>query len=145
MGERACIGMNLIKRVFASTTEPPSSLSRSDIEREYSDIFTGIGKYASKYNITLKPNSRGVAQPFRKIPYSLQPKLKAYLDQLEASGIIANVDRPTEWVSNLVIVEKKNRNLRICLDPKPLSTAIMRERLVIPTPHDIQAHLSGKK
>ena len=75
----------------------------------------------------------------------MQPKLKAYLDQLEASGIIANADRPTEWVSNLVIVEKKNGNLRICLDPKPLDTAIMRERLVIPTLHDILAHLSGKK
>ena len=41
--------------------------------------------------------------------------------------------RQWDWVSNLVIMENKNGSLRLCLDPKPLNTAIRRERYTIPT------------
>ena len=59
--------------------------------------------------------------------------------------MVADVDCATEWVSNLVLVEKKDKSLRLCLDPKHLNAAIMRERYVIPTPADVQAQLSGKR
>ncbi|KAI0238088.1 hypothetical protein LSAT2_011282, partial [Lamellibrachia satsuma] len=65
--------------------------------------------------------------PPRKIPYAIQPKLKEALDQLKVQNIIADVDEPTEWVSNLVIVEKKSGALRLCLDRRPLNAAIKRE------------------
>ena len=123
LDEFACIEMKLICRVFANTIEP---LSRGDIEREYSDVFEGLGCFEKKYKIALKPDAKGVIQTPRKIPYSIQPKLKDTLDLLEADGIIASIDEPTEWVSNLVIVEKKNGELRICLDPRPLNEAILR-------------------
>ena len=59
-------------------------------------------------------------------------------------NIIADIDKPTEWVSNPVMVEQKSGALRLCLDPRPLNAAIKRERHVIPTPADVQAQLSGK-
>ena len=62
----------------------------------------------------------------------MQPKLKSTLDTVEASGIIANVDGPAEWVSDLVIVEK-NGNFRFCLDPRPLNVVILRQRHVFST------------
>jgi len=34
-----------------------------------------------------------------------QPKLKVVLDKLKDQNIIADVDKPTEWVSNLVVVQ----------------------------------------
>ena len=38
-----------------------------------------------------------------------------------------NVDavkrQPTDWVNNLVIMEKKNGSLRLCLDPRDLNKA----------------------
>ena len=46
---------------------------------------------------------------------------------------------------NLVITEKRNGSLRICLDPRPLNKAIKRERYLIPTPSDVQSQLHGKK
>ena len=61
--------------------------------------------------------------------------------QLERDGIIASVDEPTDWVHNLVITEKRNGSLRICLDPRPLNKAIKRERCEIPTPADVQSQL----
>ena len=35
-----------------------------------------------------------------------------------ASGVLVKVDEPTDWVHNLVIIEKKNGLLRLCLDPR---------------------------
>ena len=61
------------------------------------------------------------------------------------SGVIADANGPTDWVSNLVITEKKNGALRICLDPKSLNRAIKREHFIFPTPEEVQAKLAGKK
>ena len=55
------------------------------------------------------------------------------------------MDSPTEWVSNLVVIEKKDKSLRLSLDPKPLNAAILRERYLIPTPADVQSQLSRKR
>ena len=66
------------------------------------------------------------------------------LDKLKDQNIIADIYKPTEWISNLVIVEKKSGALRLCLDPRLLNAAIKRERHVMPTPADVQAQLSGK-
>ena len=63
---------------------------------------------------------------------------------LEKDGIVADVDKTTPWVNNLVLTEKRNGSLRICLDPKPLNKAIKHEHFEIPTPEDVQARLAGK-
>ncbi|KAI0241775.1 hypothetical protein LSAT2_018988, partial [Lamellibrachia satsuma] len=55
----------------------------------------------------------------------------------ERDGIVADVEQPTPWVNNLVITEKRNGSLRLCLDPKPLNRAIKREQFEIPTPEDV--------
>ena len=55
------------------------------------------------------------------------------------------VDQPTDWVHNLVIVEKKNGSLRLCLDPRALNNAIKREHYRIPTIREIASDLAGKK
>ena len=48
-------------------------------------------------------------------------------------GIIVPVDEPTDWVNSLVVWEKPNGSLRICLDPKDLNKAIKREHYPVPT------------
>ena len=55
------------------------------------------------------------------------------------------MDRPTPWVNSLVIVEKRDGSLRLCLDPRDLNKAIRREHHRIPTAEDIASRLSGKK
>ena len=37
------------------------------------------------------------------------------------------VDQPTDWVNNLVVVEKCNGSLRLCLDPKDLNKSTVQE------------------
>ena len=82
-------------------------------------------------DINLDPSVPPVIQPARKVPYTRYDQLKATLEELEKKNIIAT-DKPTDWVSNLVITEKKNGQIRICLDPKPLNKAIKWERCNIP-------------
>ena len=48
-------------------------------------------------------------------------------------GVLKRVDQPTDWVHNLVIVEKKNGTLRLCLDPRDLNKVVKTEHYKIPT------------
>ena len=48
-----------------------------------------------------------------------------------------------DWVNSLVISEKPNGSLRICLDPKDLNKAIKQEHHLIPTLDDITPGLHG--
>ena len=79
------------------------------------------------------------------MPYSLLEKLKQKLQELEEKDVIQKVDRPTPWVNSLVIVEKRDGSLRLCLDPRDLNKAIRLEHQRIPTAEDITSRLRGKK
>ena len=45
---------------------------------------------------------------------------------MKKTRVIRKVDEPTEWVSSVVVVEKHNGELTICLDPKDLNKEIKR-------------------
>ena len=52
-------------------------------------------------------------------------------------GIIVPVKNHSDLVNSLVIREKPNGRLRICLDPKDFNKAIKREHHPVPTLDDI--------
>ncbi|GBN78451.1 Retrovirus-related Pol polyprotein from transposon 17.6 [Araneus ventricosus] len=56
------------------------------------------------------------------------------------AGIIEKVTEPTDCVSPLVIVQKKNGALRLCLDPQNLIRVIKRPQYNLPTIEDITSH-----
>ena len=64
----------------------------------------------------------------REVPQSQKQKLKKELDRLVQTGVLVKAERPTDWVLPLVIVEKPNGDLRLCLDPMDLNEYIRRER-----------------
>ena len=47
--------------------------------------------------------------------------------------IIEPVQKPTNWVNGLVVVEKPNGSIRVCLEPRPMNKDIKREDLYLPT------------
>ena len=118
---------------------------KTDIIEEYEDVFVGLGLVEGEYHIDLQENAKPTIQPPRKVPLSLIPKLKETLDNLTKSGVVSKLDRPTDWVNNLVIVEKKDGSLRLCLDPKDLNNSIKRGHYKAPSAEAISNHLSGKK
>ena len=44
----------------------------------------------------------------RQIPLSLQDRVKAELDKMEANGVIVTQDQPTPWVTSMVTPIKSN-------------------------------------
>ena len=130
------ISINQVNEVHESTT---------DILREYDDVFNGLGLVQGEYHIELRDDAKPTIDPARKVPLSLMPKLKETLDKMSKSGVISKVDGPTDWVNILVIVEKKDGTLRLCLDPKNLNKVIKREHYSAPTAETISNNLSGKK
>ena len=78
-----------------------------------------------------------------KIALSLQNKLEKELEEMVKQGIIAPVEGHSDWVNSLVIREKPNSRLRVCLDQKDLNKAIKIEHHPIHTLDDITPRLHG--
>ena len=47
----------------------------------------------------------------------LEKKSKHMID----FDIVKPIQNPTEWVNGLVVVEKPNGKLRVCINPRPLN------------------------
>ena len=93
LGKDACQSMNLVQhvRIDGVASHDSKPLTKEDLLTEYRDIFTGTGMFEKEYHIELDPS---------------------------VASVIASVDEPNDWVHNLVITEKRNGSLRICLDPR---------------------------
>ncbi|GBO09304.1 Retrovirus-related Pol polyprotein from transposon 17.6 [Araneus ventricosus] len=139
LGLKGCLELKLIERIDAIEC---SKISKNELIKQYKDVFTGTGEFPDEpYHITLKDNAIPVIHPPRRVPQALQPKLKESLDKLER--IVSKVNKPTDWVQSLVIVEKPNGNLRLCLDLRDLNKVIKREHYEIPSADDIISRLEG--
>ena len=79
----------------------------------------------------------------RKIPIEYQEKIEKELDRMEEQGISTKVTEATEWVNSITYPVKPNGDLRICLDPKDLNKAIIREHYKAPTLEEITHKLCG--
>lgn len=140
LGLKTCVDLGLVKRVC-----DVSSISKEEFIRNNNDVFTGIGCFPTEYTIKLKENSMPIVRAPRRVPQSILPKLKDTLDKMEELKIIEKNDCPTSYVSNLVLVEKPDKSLRICLDPQSLNKDIKPEPYLIPTMDDLKANLAGQK
>ena len=65
------------------------------------------------------------------------------LEEMVKQGIIATVEGHSDWVISIVIGEKPNGRLRVCLDPKDLNKDIKREHHPISTLDDVTRRIHG--
>ncbi|KAI5726050.1 hypothetical protein M8J77_023254 [Diaphorina citri] len=142
LGAKDCEALGLIQRI--------KSLSKIPTEKELieanKDIFQGIGKIKDvDYKIKIKKVDNPVVRPPRRVPESIKDKLKSTLDSMVKDEIIQKVDAPKSWCSNMVIVEKPNGDLRICIDPVDLNANLIREYHLVPKVSEIKVQLTGKK
>ena len=79
----------------------------------------------------------------KKGPLCPSRKLKEELDRLESRGIIEKASRPTEWANSIVVDEKPNGSLRICLDPVDLNKWVQRPHYPIPSFDNVASKCSG--
>ena len=134
IGFKASKDMNLIKLVLNIEESPVS---------KYSDVFKGIGKLETECEIYLKDNATPTVHPARKIPLTLKQKLKTELERLESLDIIEKVSEPTDWVNDMVMVEKKDGGVRLCINPVDVNKAIKRPYYPVPSFDNAVAELDG--
>ena len=60
-------------------------------------------------------------------------------------GVITTEEKPTAWVNSRTYPMKPNGDLWLCLDPKDLHKAILREHYKVPTLEETAHKLAGAK
>ena len=81
--------------------------------KEFKDIFEAIGNLpGGPYQIQLKEDCKVV----QNIPHQVAVSLKTSCN--------AEVHRPIEWISPILLVKKLDGSLKLCLDPKNLNKTI---------------------
>ena len=123
----------------------PPIKTKEDLKTMYPECFQDSNKYIPDYvySIHLDPTAKPTVHAARRLPLELKPRVKRKLQHMESNGILAKVEQPTEWVNSMVVETKENGDLRICLDPKDLNDAILREHYPIPVLDEITPELAG--
>ena len=111
----------------------------------YPTLFTGIGCIPGRYSIKLKEDAKPVIRGCTKIPFAKRDKVKQAIDIAVAQHVMVKQNEPTEWVNSLSVVDKPDGSIRLCLDPRPLNKAIMREHYSMPTRDDLIVNLADSK
>ncbi|XP_055604284.1 uncharacterized protein LOC129752535 [Uranotaenia lowii] len=134
-------------------SEPPKNLfsiyrvKAQKIVDSHPNLFSGYGKLPGEISLEIDLNIAPSIQPPRRVPIAIRGKLKEELESLERDGIIVKETNHTDWVSNLVIVQRggPESGVRICLDPVPLNKALKRPNLQFVTLDEILPELGNAK
>ena len=149
LGSQACQSMKLltvnVEKILSLDNTTVTPLTMQKVLDNYGNVFEGYGKLEGTLHLETDPTVPPVRMPLRKLPYALRDRVKAELDAMEANGIIAPMNEPSEWISALLVATKKSGNLRICIDPKPLNKALMRNHYLMPTIEDVLPELNNAK
>ena len=117
----------------------------ADLVRAYPGQFDQLGKFDTVHHLRVDPDVPAHIDPPRRIPISLKDKVKAELDKMENQGVIRKIVEPTEWVSSLTYVSKKDGSIRVCLDPRHLNRALIRPYHPTNTVEELSHKFSGSK
>jgi hypothetical protein len=118
---------------------------------EYQELFLtkfkdmeGIKGPMGEMRIPLKPYVR----PVKKRPYKSNPKykekVKIGLDRMLETGIIELVEE-SEWISPMVVQDKKTREIRIYVDIKKLNDAFLHDPFPTPFTGEVLDNVGGRE
>eukprot|EP00102_Acyrthosiphon_pisum_P018369 XP_008190098.1 PREDICTED: uncharacterized protein K02A2.6-like [Acyrthosiphon pisum] len=140
LGLPTCDKINLIKRINELEVDTKNNWIMKNM-----DVFTGLGQFPELYNLELVDNFQPKIVPYRRVPIAVKDRYELKLKTLIDQGVVDYVNRPTDWTNHVVVIEKPNKTLRICLDPQHLNKNIKDEQFPIPTLNEIVPKLKNKK
>nr|XP_039268356.1 uncharacterized protein K02A2.6-like [Styela clava] len=127
------MGVDLFDRLNFKVTCNGATVNSIDFRAKYAKVFTGLGK-VSKFqhdpmvDHTVKP----ISQKLRRLPLSVRASVSAELKRLEDNDVIEKIET-SPWISNIVIVPKKNNEIRLCVDLRQVNMAIIPDKYPLPT------------
>ena len=87
-------------------------------------------------------DSPSIRQLVRRIPFALRERVAGLVGEI-LRGVIWESASP--WASPVVLVKKKNQNLRFCVDYRRLNAVIHKDVFPIPRINDLLDQLGGKR
>lgn len=152
LGAATSLDMKLITvnsenfRAAVRTVKNLEANKHHDLLNTFKDTFSdGLGTLPGEVHLEVDKTISPVISATRRIPVSMRAKLKEELAHMTETGVIEVIDEPTDWVSSLALTQKKNGDLRICIDPRPLNKALKRERYELPVLDDLLPELANAK
>lgn len=116
-----------------------------EVIKEYSDVFSkskmDVGCTQLLQHKIDTGDSAPIASAPRRIPTALEEKVDKLVDELLAHDIIRPSESP--WNSPIVIVAKKNGDIRLCVDYRRLNSVTKRAVFPIPATQQLLDCLSG--
>ena len=113
----------------------------------YPKIFDdSVGKFESTLHLYTKDDVTPHKTAPREIPLPVKNNLNTEVQDLQQQGILEKVTEPTKWVSAPVIVNKPSakNGIRLCIDRRPLNTALKRSEYPIPTVDHLLTEISKR-
>jgi hypothetical protein len=105
----------------------------------------GLSRELVEHQLPIKAGFRPYKQGARNFKPEIIGRMKEEVDRLLQAGLI-QPRRYTNWVSNIVPVEKKNtRKIRICVDFKNLNRATPKDEYLMPVVDLLIDSASGNK
>ena len=114
---------------------PLGNLTKKDVLHHYSNVFKPSrgNPLGTPLHIELDPNFTPVHASTRRVPVAKLDRVNDELKRLCDEGITRPVTQRTDWLSNILVKEKPNGKLRICIDPsQTINKAIRRPKYTIP-------------
>ena len=146
LGCDVCIELSLVKLTeTAYALKEDYKLTKEQILTRYDEVFRGLGEMPGEYEIKIDKTVKPVQHRPRRTPVMMRDDVIKKVKELEAAGILSKVEDPTDWISSQVAVRKPNGTIRLCLDPKDLNKAIVRNHYQIPTLDDVLPRLAKAK
>lgn len=115
------------------------------LKNKYPRIFSPLNTTIEhfKANIVLKTDSQPIFHAAYSVPYKLREKVEKELERLCQNEILIPV-KYSQWASPIVIVNKPNKGIRICIDCKvTINRCIQTEHYPLPRVDDIFANLAN--
>jgi hypothetical protein len=95
-------------------------------------------------NMPLKPKARPVRQRCYRLNPMYKQKVKAKIEKMLEDGIIEPIVE-SEWISPMVVQEKKKGGIRICVDLKKLNDTSLHDPFPTPFTDEVLENVGGQE
>ena len=91
----------------------------------------GLDPKVAVHRLAIDPSTKPVKQAQRRMNPDLQLPVIAEVDKMEKAGFIEPCIY-TSWLSNIVVVRKKNGQIRVCVDFRDVNQACPKDDFPLP-------------